>query len=75
LHHQGILYAPDYVINAGGLIYAAGLYDDEPSASLESKIETIGDTLTEIFERSLSEGRPTSAIADQVAHERLEPIQ
>jgi leucine dehydrogenase len=71
LHHHGILYAPDYVINAGGLIYAAGLYDGESSTSLKSRIETIGDTLTEIFERSLSEDRPTSAIADQVAHERL----
>lgn len=72
LHQREILYAPDYVINAGGLIYAAGLYDGESMDSIKSLIGNIGSSLTEIFTRSIDDDRPTSNIADQVAHERLQ---
>jgi leucine dehydrogenase len=73
LHAQGILYAPDYVTNAGGLINIAqelrpGGYDRTRALA---HVATIGTTLAEIFERSEREGRPTHEIADQVAEERI----
>jgi leucine dehydrogenase len=72
LHDQGILYAPDYVINAGGIIDVCyehlGAYD---AAKVNLHIEGIYDTLTELFERSATENRPTSELADTIAQERL----
>jgi leucine dehydrogenase len=73
LHERGILYAPDYVTNAGGLINIAqelrpGGYD---RARALAQVATIETTLAEIFERSEREDRPTHEIADQVAEERI----
>lgn len=73
LHRRGILYAPDYVINAGGLInvaveYAPGGWQHDPAWEGCTKIY---DTLTEIFDRSRATDMPTHAIADQVAEERI----
>ena len=72
LHEKGILYAPDYVINAGGIINVtgevAGAYDARAAAAA---IERIPQTLTQIFEAARTSGRPTSEIADAIARERL----
>jgi leucine dehydrogenase len=73
LHARGILYAPDYVTNAGGLINIAqelrpGGYD---RARALAQVATIETTLAEIFERSEREDRPTHEIADQVAEDRI----
>ena len=73
LHARGILYAPDYVINAGGLINIAqelrpGGYDRGRALA---HVATIATTLAEIFERSERERRPTHEIADEVAQERI----
>lgn len=69
---RGILYAPDYVINAGGVIDISyergGSYDRDAAIA---HIEGIYDTLMEIFERSAAEGLPTNLIADFVAEERF----
>lgn len=74
LHARGILYAPDYVINAGGVINIAqelrpGGYDRTQALAQVANIET---TLAEIFERSERERRPTDQIADEVAQERID---
>jgi leucine dehydrogenase len=72
LMQAGILYAPDYVINAGGIINVAHEYrGDATEAQVRAEIEKIPARLTEIFERARREDRPTSAIADQMARERL----
>lgn len=71
LHDKGILYAPDYVINAGGLIFASGRYSKTPDAEIDQHVGAIGHTLLEIFERSAFEGRPTSVISDAIARERM----
>ncbi|MGH8299205.1 MAG: Glu/Leu/Phe/Val dehydrogenase dimerization domain-containing protein [Steroidobacteraceae bacterium] len=72
LMRAGILYAPDYVINAGGIISVAREYQGGASAAqVRAEIERIPVRLTEIFERARHEGRPTSAVADQIARERL----
>jgi leucine dehydrogenase len=72
LMKAGILYAPDYVINAGGIISVAHEYRGGATwAQVKAEIEKIPARLTEIFERGRREGRPTSAVADQMARERL----
>lgn len=73
LHERGILYAPDYVINAGGLINIAeelGPRGYERERAL-AKVQVIAQTLTEVFERSDRERTPTSVIADRIASERI----
>lgn len=71
LHDKGILYATDYVINAGGLIMAASKYLFTSSEKMEQQIESIGTTLFNIFRRSQEENKPTSDIADTMAREKL----
>jgi len=69
LQDRGILYAPDYVINAGGII---DIYYEGPGyawATVETHLKKIGTTLTQIFERSAREQRPTFEIADRMAEE------
>lgn len=71
LHDQGILYAPDYVINAGGVIFAAGKYFETPVAITNEKIDGIQTVLLAVFERSRLENRPSSDVADTMAQEIL----
>ncbi len=72
LMRAGILYAPDYVINAGGIVSVAHEYQGGATAAqVKAEIERIPVRLTEIFERARREGRPTSTVADQLARERL----
>lgn len=72
LWQRGILYAPDYVINAGGVIDVAhelGGYDPRQA---RLHIERIGETLTEIYRRAHRTGSPTHRIADLIAEERFQ---
>lgn len=71
LKDLGILYAPDYVINAGGLVNVASETDDYDPAVVKAKVEGIYDTLLEIFARAEKESKPTSIIADIMAEERF----
>lgn len=71
LHDKGILYATDYVINSGGVIFAAGKYLNTPDDVVHQQIDHIETSLHEIFSRSAQENRPTSAIADTMAQEKL----
>jgi leucine dehydrogenase len=77
LQNAGILYAPDYVINAGGIISVAREYYGGTEAQVLADIDAIPGRLTEIFERARRENRPTNAVADQMARERIgsEPHQ
>lgn len=69
LHDKGILYAPDYAINAGGVINVVmiGLSHEE----MLNRVQVIGSTLDEIFMRSKAENLDTASIADKIVHERL----
>lgn len=71
LHERGILYAADYVINAGGLIFAASKYLHTPEDTVKKQIDGIYTSLTEIFKRSAQENVPASEIADTIAKEKL----
>lgn len=72
LHKKGILYAPDYAINAGGVINVVmiGLSHDQ----MMQKVAAIGDTLDEIFKRSKAQDMDTASIADQIVQERLNTV-
>ncbi len=71
LRAAGILYAPDYVINAGGIISVAREYYGGTETQVLEDIHGIPARLTEIFERARREGRSTHEVADRMARERL----
>jgi leucine dehydrogenase len=72
LQAAGILYAPDYVINAGGIISVAREYHGGATeGQVIADIHGIPARLTEIFERARRENRTTNAVADQMARELL----
>jgi leucine dehydrogenase len=71
LLREGILYVPDYVINAGGVIDVAFERTGYDLEQVVAKIEGIASSLKEIFERSDAEQRPTSEVADDLARERF----
>jgi leucine dehydrogenase len=66
-----VLYAPDYVINAGGIIDIAYQRSGEGDKALKAHIESVGATLTSIFERADESGYSTEVVADQIAEERF----
>jgi leucine dehydrogenase len=71
LTERGILYAPDYAINGGGIIRVAGQIYGWDDAEIERRTLAIADTLTAIFRRADAESRPTNVIADAMAEERM----
>jgi leucine dehydrogenase len=72
LHSAGVLYAPDYVINAGGIISVGREYLGGATAeSILAEIHRIPVRLTEIFARSSATNRPTSELADEMARQLL----
>ena len=71
LHARGILYAPDYAINAGGLVNVAQEVVGYDEARSRAKVMTIYDTIFEIAERSAKTGAPTYRLADVLVEERL----
>lgn len=71
LQIMGILYAPDYVANGGGIINTS--YEGK-GYSLEKALrhaERIGETLIDIYHTAEREGMTTAAVADRMAHQRL----
>lgn len=71
LKAHDILYAPDYVINAGGVIHAYAEYAETSTEEAEKHIWGIYDTLLELFARAEQENKTTHEIADIIALERL----
>lgn len=71
LAERGILYAPDYVINAGGVIDVCYERDEYDQDRIFKEVDAIGQTLTEIFVRAEAQKRPTYELADTLARERL----
>lgn len=71
LHERGILYAPDFLINAGGLIHVAVIYDHGDMKKCLEQINNIYNTVYDIYERSKFENRATNEIAEKIARDRL----
>jgi leucine dehydrogenase len=85
LMKRGILYAPDYVINAGGIINASVEFNPtgyDPKTARD-KVNHIYDSLMLIFEQAQREHKPTNQVADELAEfklkqqigKRMHPIQ
>ncbi|GAA0365053.1 Glu/Leu/Phe/Val dehydrogenase dimerization domain-containing protein [Bowmanella denitrificans] len=71
LKEKGVLYAPDYVINAGGVIDIYHQKMDSSAEAMRKHIEGIGDTLLEIYQRADEQGLPTNLEANKMAEERF----
>jgi leucine dehydrogenase len=68
IHARGILYAPDYVINAGGIINVGLEYLGQGDrAEVEARIARIPDRLNEVWDESDRTGDPASEVADRIA--------
>ena len=68
LQARGILYAPDYVINAGGMINVSTEYiGDGDAGVVRRRIEAIPDRLEQIWTQSAASGRDPAAVADVMA--------
>lgn len=68
VQQRGILYAPDYVINAGGIINVSTEYlKDGDMEVVRKRIEAIPDRLDEIWDESAATGRNPAAVADDMA--------
>jgi len=68
---RGILYAPDYVINAGGVISIADLEAASTRDAMFERVARIYNVLTGIFERARAESTTPEVIANTLAEERL----
>ncbi len=71
---KGIIYAPDYAINAGGVINCYSEVKGLPAEWAMNKSEEIYGTIANIVSRSKSENIPTFKIANKMAEERIESI-
>jgi leucine dehydrogenase len=71
LREAGILYAPDYVINAGGVVEVHYCREGKPVTETNKHIEGIAITVREIFERAKQQNLSTGFVADRLAEERF----
>ncbi|MBY6016687.1 amino acid dehydrogenase [Halomonas denitrificans] len=71
LKEKGILYAPDYVINAGGIINVS-FERDYNADKAEAKVRKIYDTLLTIFNEADNSGKTTAVVADEMARAIIE---
>ncbi|WP_411341350.1 Glu/Leu/Phe/Val dehydrogenase dimerization domain-containing protein [Sphingopyxis sp. J-6] len=75
LVERGITYAPDYVVNAGGIINVSAEYLGEDEAHVARRVAQIGPRVTAILERAAREGRSPAAVADEMAEQVIAGAQ
>ena len=71
IHDSGVLYAPDYVANAGGVINVFGEVARWDREHALSKADEIYDTVLSVFEIAKTDGVPSYVAADRLAERRL----
>ena len=72
LKERDILYAPDYVVNAGGIINVMAEYlGDGDAGAVRSRIAKIEPRVAELLARADAEGLPTNEVADEMAREAI----
>ncbi|MEI5908158.1 branched-chain amino acid dehydrogenase [Bacillus spongiae] len=75
IHEMGLVYTPDYVINAGGVINVADeLYGYDRDRAMK-KVEQIYNNVERVFEIAKRDNIPTYVAADRMAEERIERIR
>ena len=68
VHERGILYAPDYVINAGGIINVClEFFGNSNRAEVEARIHKIPERLDQVWDESARSGAPAAEVADMIA--------
>ena len=76
LRNRGILYAPDYIINAGGIISVASESGGGYSLDQATKMtERIYETMEQVLHIASEEEIPTGRAADQLAEERIGAVR
>jgi leucine dehydrogenase len=71
LRQKGVLYAPDFVLNAGGIIKVCHEHLKQVDVDVDVQIRAIGATLQDIFARAERDSLPTGVVADRVAEARF----
>jgi glutamate dehydrogenase/leucine dehydrogenase len=71
LAERGILYAPDYVANAGGLLSLLYETDQTDEAGVVQQVQNIAERLEHIWTRAQAEKLPPQRMADTIVEERL----
>jgi leucine dehydrogenase len=74
LMKNNILYAPDYAINAGGLINVSNELEGYNKEKAFNQAEGIYDTLLEIFKTSKEQKLPTNQICNKLAERRIKKV-
>jgi leucine dehydrogenase len=74
LEQRGFLYAPDYVINSGGLINVYGELERWPQERAQRKAQEIYDAILKIFAIAARDGIPSFQAADRLAEERIAAV-
>jgi glutamate dehydrogenase/leucine dehydrogenase len=72
IDRSGVLYAPDYVVNAGGVINIAEEQHGYDRSRAEERIARIYDTTLQVLDLAASEGIPTALAADRFAEQRVD---
>ncbi|HSW69943.1 MAG TPA: Glu/Leu/Phe/Val dehydrogenase dimerization domain-containing protein [Gammaproteobacteria bacterium] len=75
LHERGILYAPDFLINAGGLIYVAAAYDHDNVELARKQVSDIFHSATEVFVQAEKENIAPNEVAERIALQRLSGLK
>ena len=74
LEERGILYAPDYCVNSGGLIQVADELEGFSFDRAQQRASGIFDTTLAVFERASADGVPPAIAADRVAEARMRDV-
>jgi leucine dehydrogenase len=72
---RGIVYAPDYVVNAGGIINVSAEYLGESEASVEARVRAIPGRVLAVIEAAARDGISPHVAADRIVRERLAAAQ
>ncbi len=75
LYDKGILYAPDYIVNAGGLIQASDEIGGHDKERVRSKTERIYEVLLQVFEISRREGVTPEVAAGKLVDQRIDMVR
>lgn len=76
LKDKGILYAPDFIVNAGGVVHCHDeLYGGFDRERANKKIDKIGDEIAKVFEISKNEDIPTNVAANRLAEDRIKSVE
>ena len=68
---RGILYVPDFLLNAGGVIHAALAWAERSETEICNRVERIGDTVAEVLEQAEQRGLSPLAVAHSLVERRL----